>query len=148
MSLSQGERNLVNLALQGGSATPLHTGQLPEDVTISYASSLEVRRHGERVLTVRDFDDAHLMLILQGRAWESATLGVLDLAQLFAQGFSLSLKRTTEGTALEVSAPPPTLDGITPPLEKIVLLSHVESEGYSLLVRKRTLASLLYNKWT
>lgn len=140
MSLSQGERNLVNLALQGG--MPSFNVELPEDVTFSYASSLEVRRHGELVLTVRDFDYAHLMLILQGRAWRSATLGVLDLAQLFAQGFSLSLKKTAEGTALEVSAPPPTLKG-TPPLEKSVLLSHVEREGYSLLVRKRTLASLL-----
>jgi hypothetical protein len=141
MSLSQGERNLVHLALQGG--IPSFNIELPEDVTFwHYASSLEVRRHGERVLTVRDFDEAHLMLILQGRAWKDATLGVLDLAQIFAQGFSLSLKRTAEGTALGVSAPPP-LKGTAPPLKKSVLLSHVESEGYSLLVRKRTLASLL-----
>jgi hypothetical protein len=140
MSLSQGERNLVNLALRGG----MLFNELPEYVTISYASflSLEVRRHGEQVLTVRKFDDAHLMLILQGSAWESATLGVLDLAQLFAQGFSLSLKRTAEGTALEVSAPPPTLKG-TPPMEKTILLSRIEREGYSLLVHKESLASLL-----
>lgn len=139
--MTEGERNLISLALHGS----LLSDVLPPDgVTIHYSSYLEVSLFGKQAFTVSDFDNEHLKLTFKGQAWLSnlPPYEAHDLAQIFAQGFCLSLAGHEGELALCVCAPPPTLES-TKPLEIKTTLTHVAREGYSVLVRKDSLARLL-----
>lgn len=139
--MTDGERNLINLALHGD----LLTDALPpEGVSLSYSSYLEVRLFGKQAFTIGDFDNKHLKLTFKGQAWLSnlPPYEAQDLAQLFAQGFCLSLAGHEGELALCVCAPPPTLES-TKPLETKTTLTRLAREGYSVLVRKENLARLL-----